>query len=96
MYQPTESPPRSSTIAFRRVPMSSRASSQPTRSKLPSAWRLSGCRTRSGSLWTSVIAIPFGQAKPFDSGCSPSGRSLVSFPSSTVATIPQSGSQMRQ
>ena len=52
--------------------------------------------TRSGSFWTSVIAIPFGQANPRESGCSASGRSLVTRPSSTVATMPQSGSQIRQ
>ena len=76
--------------------MSSRASGQVTRSKPPSGLRRSGCSTRSGSFWTSAIAIPFGQANPAESGCSGSGRTLVSFPSSTVATMPQSGSQIRQ
>ena len=76
--------------------MSSSASSQLTRSKLAVALARSGWRTRSGSFWTSVIAIPFGQAKPFESGWSASGRSFDSLPSSTVATIPQSGSQTRQ
>ena len=63
---------------------------------LPSSRRRNGCRTRSGSFWTSLIAIPFGQAKPAESGCSGSGRTLVRRPSSTVATMPQSGSQIRQ
>ena len=38
----------------------------------------------------------FGQAKPLERGWSLSGRSLVTRPSSTVATMPQSGSQIRQ
>ena len=82
--------------AFSRAPISSSASSQPTRSNSPTAFFRSGCSTRSGSFWTSAIAIPFGQANPCESGCSASGRSFTSFPSSTVATIPHSGSQIRQ
>ncbi len=63
---------------------------------MPSGRRRSGWVTRSGSFWISVIAIPFGQAKPFESGWSLSGRSFVTSPSVTVATMPQSGSQIRQ
>ncbi len=96
MYQPIDSPPCSARIAPSRSPISSIAVSQETRSKLPSGRRRCGWSTRSGSFWTSVIAIPFGQAKPFDSGCSLSGRSFVTLPSSTVATMPHSGSQIRQ
>ncbi len=76
--------------------MSSSASSHETRSKSPAAFLFSGWRTRSGSFWTSVIAMPLGQAYPFESGWSSSGRSWVTLPSSTVATIPQSDSQIRQ
>ena len=61
-----------------------------------SAVRRSGVVTRSGSLCTSVNAMPFWQAKPADSGCSLSGRSATSRPSSTVAIMPHSGSQIRQ
>ena len=96
MYQPIELPPWRSRIAPRRSPISSSASGQVTRSKEPSGRRRNGCRTRSGSFWTSVIAIPLGQAKPAESGWSGSGRTLVSSPSMTVATMPQSGSQIRQ
>ena len=39
---------------------------------------------------------PWGTRTPADSGCSESGRSFTSLPSSTVATMPQSGSQIRQ
>ena len=52
--------------------------------------------TRSGSFWTSVNAMPFWQAKPAESGWSLSGRRAVRRPSSTVATMPHSGSQIRQ
>ena len=76
--------------------MSSSACSQVVRSKLPSARLRSGWVTRSGSFCTPVIAIPFGHAKPFDSGWSASGRICVSSPSVTVATSPHSGSQIRQ
>ncbi len=48
-------------VARRRVPMSAIAVSHETRSNSPvSARRRSGCVTRSGSFWTSVIAMPFG------------------------------------
>src|SRR3954469_22435198 len=40
--------------------------------------------------------MPLGHAYPLLSGCSLSGRSLVTTPSSTVATIPQCASQIRQ
>ena len=96
MYQPIDSPPCSDRIAPRRSPISSRAVGQEIRSNEPSGRRRCGCRSRSGSFWISVIAIPLGQAKPRESGCSASGRSFVTRPSSTVATIPQSGSQIRQ
>ena len=42
------------------------------------------------------MAIPLGQAKPRESGCSGSGLTFVRRPSSTVATMPHSGSQIRQ
>ena len=42
--------------------MSSSASSQDTRSNSPAALRFSGWVTRSGSFWTSAIAMPFGHA----------------------------------
>jgi hypothetical protein len=76
--------------------MSSSASSQPTGSNSPDGARRSGWSTRSGSFWTSAIAIPLGHAYPRESGLSGSGRSFTTFPSSTVATIPHSGSQIRQ
>ena len=77
--------------------MSDIACSQVVRSNSPGPpLRRSGCSTRSGSFWTPVIAMPLGQALPRESGWSSSGRSWISRPSSTVATIPQSGSQMRQ
>ena len=75
--------------------MSVIASSQVTGSK-PVGPRRSGVVTRSGSLTTSVNAMPFWQANPDDSGWSLSGRSATSRPSSTVATMPHSGSQIRQ
>jgi hypothetical protein len=71
------------------------ASSQVTGSK-PFDPRRSGIVTRSGSLTTSVNAMPFWQAKPDDRGWSLSGRNATSRPSSTVAIIPHSGSQIRQ
>ena len=76
--------------------MSVIASSQLTGSNPPSAVRRSGVVTRSGSLTTSVNAMPFWQANPADSGWSLSGRSETSRPSSTVAIMPHSGSQIRQ
>src|SRR2546427_5458138 len=95
MYQPNAPEPWRRWISVSREAMSVIASSQLTGSK-PSGPRRSGWVTRSGSLWTSVNAIPFWQAKPDDSGCSLSGRSAMSRPSSTVAIIPHSGSQIRQ
>jgi hypothetical protein len=47
-------------------------------------------------LTTSVKAMTFWHAKPADSGWSLSGRSAMSRPSSTVAIMPHSGSQIRQ
>src|SRR4051812_3334534 len=76
--------------------MSIKASDQETRSRSPEGVRRSGCSTRSGEFCTSVIAIPFGQAYPCDSGCCGSGRSCDTRPSETVATSPQWASQMRQ
>ncbi len=96
MYQPIESPPCSERIRLSLSAISVSATSQETRSKPPDGVRLSGCRTRSGSFWTSVIAMPLGQANPAESGWSGSGRSFARRPSETVATIPQSGSQTRQ
>ena len=75
--------------------MSAIAWSQLTASN-PSAVRRSGVVTRSGSLTTSANAMPFWHANPADSGCSLSGRSATSLPSSTVAIMPHSGSQIRQ
>ena len=75
--------------------MSVIASSQLTGSK-PCGVRRSGVVTRSGSLTTSVKAMPFWQAKPAESGWSLSGRNATRRPSSTVATMPHSGSQIRQ
>ena len=76
--------------------MSAIASSQLTGSNAVGGPRRSGVVTRSGSLTTSVNAMPFWQAKPADSGWSLSGRSAASRPSSTVAIMPHSGSQIRQ
>ena len=76
--------------------MSVIASSQLTGSKPPSARLRRGVVTRSGSLCRSANAMPFGQAKPCDTGWSLSGRSEISVPSSTVAIMPHSGSQIRQ
>ena len=76
--------------------MSDIAVSQETFSNSPNSFLRRGCRTRSGSLTISVKAMPLGQAKPLDNGFCLSGRSDSSFPSSTVAIIPQSGSQIRQ
>ena len=44
------------------------------------------------SWWVNL----FGHANPRESGWSASGRRRVSSPSSTVATIPHNGSQIRQ
>ncbi len=95
MYQPTAPDPWRRCIALRRTAMSFNASSQVTGSK-PLGLRRNGVVTRSGSLTTSVNAMPFWQAKPDDSGWSLSGRSATKRPSSTVAIMPQSGSQIRQ
>ena len=95
-YQPIERLPWSAMTLRRRRPMSAIASSHETCSNVPSSRRRSGCVTRSGSFCTSVIAMPFGQASPCDSGWSLSGRSFVTTPSSTVATMPQAASQIRQ
>ncbi len=83
-------------MAVSRAAMSVIASSHDTRSKPPPPVRRSGVVTRSGSFCTSVKAMPFWQANPADNGWSLSGRSATSRPSSTVATMPHSGSQMRQ
>jgi hypothetical protein len=76
--------------------MSSSASSHDTRSKSPEAVRRSGCVTRSSSSCTPGNAIPFGHAYPADSGWPGSGRSFTTRSPSTVATIPQFASQIRQ
>ncbi len=80
---------------MQRAAMSLIASSHDTGSK-PSAMRRNGVVTRSGSLTTSVNAMPFWQAKPADSGWSLSGLNDTNRPSSTPAIIPHSGSQIRQ
>jgi len=67
MYQPTAPDPCRSRICDSLAAMSAIASSQLTGSK-PPAPRRSGVVTRSGSLTTSVNAMPFWQAKPDDSG----------------------------
>ena len=95
MYQPTAPGPCSPTMPESRSAMSVIASSQPTCSK-PAGVRRSGMVTRSASLTTSVKAMPFWHANPVDSGWSLSGRNATSLLSSTVATMPHSGSQMRQ
>ena len=95
MYQPTAPDPSLRRITDRRPAISDSASSQLTGSK-PLGPRRSGVVTRSGSLCTSVNAMPFWQAKPDESGWSLSGRKATSLPSSTVAIMPQSGSQIRQ
>ena len=83
--------------ALQPAAMSSIASSQRHRLELArAADALERVQHAVGVVLDSVIAIPFGQAYPRESGCSRSGRSFVSRPSSTVATIPHSGSQMRQ
>ena len=57
----------------------------------------SGCSTRSGSFWTSVMAMPLGQAKPRLRRVVVVGAELErGRPSSTVATRPHDASQMRQ
>src|SRR5438270_95778 len=81
----------------RRWAMSPNASSHVTRSNSPGPpTRFSGYSTRSGSFCTSAMAMPLAQQKPFECGFSLSARSDTSLPSSTVATIPHSGSQIRQ
>jgi hypothetical protein len=81
----------------RRRAMSPSASSNETGSNSPGPpTRLSGLRIRSGSFCTSAMAMPLAQQKPLECGFSLSARSDTSLPSSTVATMPQSGSQMRQ
>jgi hypothetical protein len=75
--------------------MSDIASSHVTGSN-PFGPRRSGVVTRSGSFCTSVKAMPFWHANPDDSGCSLSGRNATRRPSSTVAIMPHSGSQIRQ
>ena len=72
------------------------ASSQLTVVNVPSAARSMGWSRRSGSWWTSTAARPLWQANPFVTGCSRSGVSLTSCPSSTWATSPHDGSQIRQ
>ena len=67
MYQPTAPDPSLRRIAASRAAISDSASSQLTGSK-PVGVRRSGVVTRSGSLCTSVNAMPFWQAKPDDSG----------------------------
>src|SRR5438309_10262016 len=77
--------------------MSDSASSHDTRSNSPGPpTLLRGNRMRSGSFWTSAMAMPLVQQNPFECGLSLSARSEISFPSSTVATRPHNGSQMRQ
>ena len=81
------------------IPVAKRSSHKESHGGAKAAARIarrSGTVTRSGSLTTSVKAMPFGQANPADSGCCLSGRSAVSRPSSTVAIMPHSGSQIRQ
>ena len=95
-YQPIESLPDFWCTSTSRRPISSSAVSHEICSNSPSGRRRSGCRRRSGSLTISVNAIPFGHAKPRDSGCSLSGRNEISRSSSTVAIMPHSGSQIRQ
>src|SRR5438067_2798816 len=81
----------------RRRAMSPSASSQLTRSNSPGPpTRFIGWRIRSGSFCTSAMATPLVQQKPLECGLSLSARSETSLPSSTVATMPHSGSQMRQ
>jgi hypothetical protein len=107
MYQPTPPDPCRRRTADNRAAMSDIASSQVTGSNpfgpssspgrsAPARRRRNGVVTRSGSFCTSVKAMPFWHANPADSGCSLSGRSATRRPSSTVATIPHSGSQIRQ
>jgi hypothetical protein len=95
MYQPIAPEPWRRRMSDSLAAMSVIASSQLTGSK-PFGPRRSGVVTRSGSLTTSVNAMPFWQAKPDDSGWSLSGQSATSRPSSTVATMPHRGSQIRQ
>jgi len=96
MYWPTDAPPWRARIAESRAAMSSRASSQVTSSNSPSGRRRNGVSTRSGSFWMSVNAMPFGHARPWDSGWSGSGRSDTSRSFSTAAISPHIGSQIRQ
>src|SRR5882724_7729143 len=80
-----------------RAAMSDSASSHDTGSNSPGPpTRLSGWRIRSGSFCTSAMAMPLVQQNPLEWGLSLSARSEVSLPSSTVATRPHNGSQMRQ
>jgi hypothetical protein len=77
--------------------MSERASSHDTGANSPGPpTRFSGTVTRSGSLWTWAMATPLAQQKPLECGLSLSARSETSLPSSTVAIMPHSGSQIRQ
>ncbi len=55
------SPPCRSRISRMRRATRSNASSQEISSKWPAAFRRTGRRSRSGSWWTSAMAIPFGQ-----------------------------------
>src|SRR5882724_5418366 len=80
-----------------RAAMSDSASSHDTGSNSPGPpTRLSGWRIRSGSFCTSAMAMPLAQQNPLECGLSLSARSETSLPSSTVATMPHSGSQIRQ
>ena len=95
MYQATASGPRCSSTVFSRRPMSSSASSQPTREP---AGQLAPERMEHPVRVVLHLRHhdPLGTGVAARQGLSGSGRSFVTFPSSTVATIPQSGSQIRQ
>ena len=62
MYQPIDSGPWLVPDALRRAPMSSSAVVPAHALELAGGLALERVETRSGSFWTSVIAIPLGHA----------------------------------
>ena len=76
MYQPTDSPPCAPRIRFSRAPMSSSASSQPTRSKLAARGPPQRVQHAVGVVLDLGHRDPLRAGEPADSGWSGSGRSL--------------------
>ncbi|CUR53883.1 exported hypothetical protein [metagenome] len=96
---PTASRPCSLVAAASPSATRSKASSQPISSQCgcPSRRiRLTGRRSRSGSAYTSAMAIPLGQIWPRESGSSRLPRTETTVRSSTVSSRPQIASHRLQ